>query len=124
MAAPILNGVTLAHPSSYSRDEILQGSVMEMASGLNVVDIVAPGLIGNLRTVFKLAWVNLTFAEYEKISDEYWTMIANQTVVFVSPEGDTVNVQSTKNIGVKVEAVKVAGTTLRYNVSCEFVEYS
>lgn len=124
MAAPVLGGTTLANPTAYSRDEVLQGAVMEMASGLNVVDIVSPGLIGNKRVIYKLAWVGLTYAQYEDISDEYWSMITNQTASFQSPDGDSVNVQPTKNIGVKVEALKVAGSTLKYNVACEFQEYS
>lgn len=124
MAAPVLGGTTLAHPSTYSRDEILQGAVNEMASGKNVVDVIEPGSIGNHRVIYRMGWENITSAQHENISSKYWAMVTDGTATFQSPDGDSVNVQPTKNIGLRVEAVKVAGSTLKYNVTCELQEYS
>jgi hypothetical protein len=126
MTAPLLGGTTLAQlasPGGYNIDEILQGAVNEMASGRNIVDVVAPNFLGSSRRIFKLTWRLITLAEYQDIHDEYWAMVTDSSSIFTSPEGVAIDVQPSKNVGVKVETVKLGNGDFRYNVSCEFQEY-
>lgn len=116
---PVLGGVTLPHPSAYSTEQILQGGVLEMADGGIVIDVVSPGLIGSYRTIHKLEWSMLSYANAETVTGAYWSMVDDGEAEFTSPEGNDETVTATKNVNVNRSVAKIAGGTLRYNVSFE-----
>lgn len=121
---PVLGGVTLAHPTAYEADQVLQGSVQEMADGTIVVDVVNPGLIGIYRPVYKLTWTNITSANATTIENQYWAMVNAGSASFTTPEGAIVNVMPTKDIKLDRKAVKTFGGTLRYSVTIEMKRIS
>lgn len=123
MAAPVLNGVTLPEVTNYQFPRVLQGSTSEMADGTIVVDVVAPGLIGDFRTIWELNWVLITSSELTTIENAYTDLVTNGVRVFAPPEGGTYNVQVTKDVEFKPVPVKVAGG-LKYNVSFKVKQIS
>lgn len=119
----VLRGTNLPSPSSYDTEQVLQGGTLTLADGSLSIDIVSPGLIGNYRTIYKIGWTGLTAAEAETVTDEYWETVTAGVATMVTPEGDTVNVQPTKNVKVTRNTFK-SGGDLFYNVAFELKRVS
>ena len=84
---PILNSVTLAHPSEYTERVIYLGARAQLANGTYRTQLVN----NTLKRAFYIRWNKLTGAEYSTLRTAFDTVLKNSTS-FTSPDGGTFTV--------------------------------
>ncbi len=112
-----LNNIPLAQVADYSISTAYVGGAVTLANGALRRDLMDV----NAKRRFSLAWVGLTSAELATIEAAYAAAVAGD-VAFVGPDGASCNVNAGPNPGLRKEAYKVAGGTLRWRCSFELWE--